>query len=393
MTRDPSAVRGDFRNILLLRPAALSDAEAQTEVGRLREEYPGASLVVWDERAHSRRAIGPLLALRRGRFDLAVLPQGAAGVGYGKCKIVAALVGAPALVDGAVCSSGQVWADILSTLTYRLRMAGEQMVLRLRAAGEERAARRRRLLAELRLPLRRGSWQRLELCPVCQATGFRRLTRGLRAGYVRCETCGATLADRWPLRRDADGEALPAFLAGAGPARGRCAGRPAVSARAERFAYLNLYAARFGRAPAAMLEIRGGGDAPAGAAEERGWRRFPATLAQLAAGALPELPAGGRFDLVMALDVLQRLPDPVACLRRLRRHCAPGAVVLVRVPDPDAAPRAARRPWPVEDLALPSLPALQRACQAAGFRVHHTDHLVEADSLEAWLVTADEDPS
>lgn len=41
---------------------------------------------------------------------------------------------------------------------------------------------------------------------------------------------------------------------------------------------------------------------------------------------------GQQYDLILFLDVLEHLPDPVAALRHARRLLAPGATVLVTVP-------------------------------------------------------------
>jgi SAM-dependent methyltransferase len=43
--------------------------------------------------------------------------------------------------------------------------------------------------------------------------------------------------------------------------------------------------------------------------------------------------AGGPFDTILAYDVVEHLPDPVAVLRRLRAAAAPGALVHVSVPN------------------------------------------------------------
>lgn len=48
--------------------------------------------------------------------------------------------------------------------------------------------------------------------------------------------------------------------------------------------------------------------------------------------ALAELD-GARFDCLLALDVLHRLPDPVGALRRLSDHLAPGASLVATVPN------------------------------------------------------------
>jgi SAM-dependent methyltransferase len=59
-------------------------------------------------------------------------------------------------------------------------------------------------------------------------------------------------------------------------------------------------------------------------------RGVAVALAELGAGQLPF--ARGRFDLVLALDVLEHLPDDGAALKEMARVTRPGGIVLVSVP-------------------------------------------------------------
>lgn len=65
--------------------------------------------------------------------------------------------------------------------------------------------------------------------------------------------------------------------------------------------------------------------------------------------------ADGRFDLVLAVAVLEYLDDPYAALDRVRRLLAPGGAVVLTVPRQRALPRRAER----------ALTPLARAAQAA----------------------------
>jgi SAM-dependent methyltransferase len=75
----------------------------------------------------------------------------------------------------------------------------------------------------------------------------------------------------------------------------------------------------------------------------------------VAQGALedPDLPfEAGFYDLVVLADVLEHLPDPLACLRRAAGWCKPGGSVLVSVPNVAhwrARLTLARGRWPAEE--------------------------------------------
>ena len=69
----------------------------------------------------------------------------------------------------------------------------------------------------------------------------------------------------------------------------------------------------------------------------------------------PDL-SGECFDLVLALDVLEHLPDPHAALRLARRHMAPGATLIVSLPNVAhhsiAVPLLLRGAWEYTDQGL-----------------------------------------
>ncbi len=48
-----------------------------------------------------------------------------------------------------------------------------------------------------------------------------------------------------------------------------------------------------------------------------------------------DLDLGRRFDLVICADVVEHLRDPDPCLRFIRRHLAPGGVLLISTPERD----------------------------------------------------------
>jgi SAM-dependent methyltransferase len=56
-------------------------------------------------------------------------------------------------------------------------------------------------------------------------------------------------------------------------------------------------------------------------------------LVTLYHGGIPEgIPAGVKFDLITAFDVLEHMPDPVAALREIRASLAPGGLFICTVP-------------------------------------------------------------
>jgi ubiquinone/menaquinone biosynthesis C-methylase UbiE len=62
--------------------------------------------------------------------------------------------------------------------------------------------------------------------------------------------------------------------------------------------------------------------------EEWRRRRLAGTFGDIAA--LPF--AGATFDLVLAIEVLEHVPDPAAALREIERVAVPGATVILSVP-------------------------------------------------------------
>ncbi|MBI3945275.1 MAG: hypothetical protein HY321_05105 [Armatimonadetes bacterium] len=144
---------------------------------------------------------------------------------------------------------------------------------------------------------------------------------------------------------------------------------PSGFTRAETFVYLRLHESAFGRRRGQLMNVRHGASR-SDVARDEGWEACEidrACLLSDVAGVDP--PVSGPFDLVLALDAVDDVADPLPFLRRLRSACRPGGVVLLRCRD---------------------FPA--RAAAEAGFRVHHADTLLNDEVTEAWLVAADEDP-
>lgn len=85
-------------------------------------------------------------------------------------------------------------------------------------------------------------------------------------------------------------------------------------------------------------------------------------------GSIERLPfAAGEFDLALALDVVEHVPDDLRALEELRRVLRPGGSLLVTVP-------ALRMLWSAHDVANGhyrryTLGELRRRLEAAGFEV------------------------
>jgi SAM-dependent methyltransferase len=164
---------------------------------------------------------------------------------------------------------------------------------------------------------------RLFRCASCGCWSSDALARGARTSFEPRGYFGNEEADlpKW--------EALLARLGGGGPGSVLDVGCGAGG-------FLAHVAARFPAARRAGIELD-----PARAGRARA--RDPG--AEILAGDATEMVShlGGRFDLVTLWDVFEHLPDPVACLRGLRRVLAPrGAIYLQTIHEESLLPRLGR---------------------------------------------------
>jgi SAM-dependent methyltransferase len=105
----------------------------------------------------------------------------------------------------------------------------------------------------------------------------------------------------------------------------------------------------------------------------------------LICGSATALPfADGAFDVVLALDVLEHIPDHEAAAREIARVLAPGGYALVTVP-------AYRSLWSRHDLALMHqrryrAHEVRRLLGGAGLRPHRLTYTVSAFLPVVWAV-------
>lgn len=94
---------------------------------------------------------------------------------------------------------------------------------------------------------------------------------------------------------------------------------------------------------------------------------------QVYLGSLEAIPAGQRFDCIVALHVVEHVYEPVRLLRRMRDFLTPGGAILVAVPDMGGMWRKAMgRRWPSfkfpEHVAYYDRRTLSELLRAAGFQ-------------------------
>lgn len=111
---------------------------------------------------------------------------------------------------------------------------------------------------------------------------------------------------------------------------------------------------------------------------ERGWR----TLVQGSATALPF--ADNSFDAVVALDVLEHIPDDARAAAEIGRVLAPGGILLVTVP-------AYRSFWSGHDVALMHqrryvAREVEALLRGAGLKVEQLTYTVSALLPLVWLI-------
>jgi SAM-dependent methyltransferase len=133
------------------------------------------------------------------------------------------------------------------------------------------------------------------------------------------------------------------------------------------------------------LEVGAGLGGFTRAALERGWKVDATEISRSALERLGELPARtfggsieearypeGSFDLVVALEVLEHIPDPLPHLLELSRVTRPGGLLLLTTPNFNGlSRRLVGYRWRVvcaEHLGYFSVTTLQEALSRAGYR-------------------------
>ncbi len=145
--------------------------------------------------------------------------------------------------------------------------------------------------------------------------------------------------------------------------------------------------------PGRLLEVGSGFGHLLSAARRRGWRAEGLDVASSGVarhGTLDDAPSAS-FDAVVALYVLEHVPDPRAFLGAARRALVPGGRLLLRVPDTTPLVRLLRpfgaadglyhAPWHLHDFA-PS--GLERLLAEEGFRVERSWSGPQGWPLSRW---------
>ena len=153
--------------------------------------------------------------------------------------------------------------------------------------------------------------QAYQTCPMCRADEVQYEFVVDRVAISRCRACALQFAN---------------------PVQARTPAAPADARTQAAYGAMLTFATRYlGRAPHGVL-IVDGGCAPA-----------DANARTVRAEALAD---AARYDLVVAFDVLERDPDPLALARRLRGLVAEGGALVVAAPSLDSrAARKARVAW------------------------------------------------
>jgi 2-polyprenyl-3-methyl-5-hydroxy-6-metoxy-1,4-benzoquinol methylase len=93
----------------------------------------------------------------------------------------------------------------------------------------------------------------------------------------------------------------------------------------------------------------------------------------------PTLDRLGSFDVIVMLDVIEHLPDPLAMVDLLGRHLAPGGIIVITTGDfGSLVARLAGRHWrlmtPPQHLWFFTGESLARMARSAGLACEHLDH-------------------
>jgi SAM-dependent methyltransferase len=97
-----------------------------------------------------------------------------------------------------------------------------------------------------------------------------------------------------------------------------------------------------------------------------------------------------RYDVVLAVDVLEHLDEPIAALDRMRALLAPGGALLIVTSDPASlvARLLGRRWWCFEPAHICLMPrvTMRRLIRERGLRLEADVRLVHTFTLKYWLV-------
>ncbi|MCQ4159945.1 class I SAM-dependent methyltransferase [Roseomonas sp. GC11] len=239
-------------------------------------------------------------------------------------------------------------------------------------------------------------------CPLCASQAGEPVA-GTGEDVVRCRCCHLLYRDRIPeddqsRLRFGETEAMAAFHAlKSEPLYAQ------LEARKSRYVLSRLleHAGTGGRR-LRLLEIGASSGVLLRAAAERGCvalglepnpgfaQEARALGGNVVEGFFPDaLPDQARFDLIISMDVLEYIEDPVDSLVRMGRHLAPGGRIAVQVPNaahPLVALQGARSPiYKPGHITFFEMETLITAGYLAGFKaVHAETYISEVDRLLSW---------